>query len=100
MVDQIPFKTGDKVTSHITVCSDANERIPAAEIQGVASITSDTTSASYTIPWSGVLDAVTEGSIVALYTLTPPTAARPRPRRKPSSATPVSSPTLLLNSPG
>ncbi|GGS15862.1 hypothetical protein Snoj_29840 [Streptomyces nojiriensis] len=70
-VDQIPFKTGDKVTFHITVCSDATGQTPAAEIQGVASITADTTSASYTIPWDGVLDAVTEGSIIAFYTLTP-----------------------------
>ncbi|MGR4880622.1 hypothetical protein ACIPUC_14505 [Streptomyces sp. LARHCF249] len=71
VVDQIRFKTGDKVTFHITVCSDATGRTPAAEIQGVASITADTTSASYTIPWNGVLDAVTEGSIIAFYTLTP-----------------------------
>ncbi|MET9959647.1 hypothetical protein ABZ128_11370 [Streptomyces sp. NPDC006326] len=76
VVDEIPFKTGDKVTFHITVCSDANGQIPAAEIQGVASITSDTTSAGYTIPWDGVLDAVTEGSIIAFYTLSPADGSR------------------------
>ncbi|MCX4957396.1 hypothetical protein [Streptomyces virginiae] len=71
VVDQIPFKTGDKVTFHITVCSDATGQTPAAEIQGVASITADTASAGYTIPWDGVLDAVTDGCIIAFYTLTP-----------------------------
>ncbi|MEU3778372.1 hypothetical protein AB0F11_35255 [Streptomyces sp. NPDC032472] len=71
VVDQMPFKTGDEVTFHIAVCSDAAGETPAAEIQGVARITADTTSADYTIPWDGVLDAVTEGSIIAFYTLTP-----------------------------
>ncbi|MFI5671087.1 hypothetical protein [Streptomyces sp. NPDC051704] len=70
-MDQIPFKTGDKVTFHVTVCSDVTGQTPAAEIQGVASITADTTRAGYTIPWDGVLDAVPEGSIIAFYTLTP-----------------------------
>ncbi|MFE1873092.1 hypothetical protein ACFW9N_19635 [Streptomyces sp. NPDC059496] len=71
VVDQMPFKTGDEVTFHITVCSDATGQTPAAEIQGVARITADTTSASYTIVWDGVLDAVTEGSVIAFYTLAP-----------------------------
>ncbi|MFD7915652.1 hypothetical protein ACFV30_33915 [Streptomyces sp. NPDC059752] len=71
VVDQMPFKTGDEVTFHITVCSDATGQTPAAEIQGVARITADTTSASYTIGWDGVLDAVTEGSVIAFYTLAP-----------------------------
>lgn len=34
------------------------------------SIIADTTSAGYTIPWDGVLDAVTEGSIIAFYSHT------------------------------
>lgn len=70
-VDQIPFKTGDQVTFHVTVCSDYSGQTLAAETHGVVTITADTNSASYTIPWKGVLDAVTEGSIIACYTLTP-----------------------------
>ncbi|WP_280914379.1 hypothetical protein [Streptomyces sp. SPB4] len=41
------------------------------------SITADTTSASYTVPWYGVLDAVTKGSISAYYTLTPADGGAP-----------------------
>ncbi|MGW6978284.1 hypothetical protein ACWGE1_02355 [Streptomyces sp. NPDC054932] len=77
MVDQIPFKTGDKVTFHITVCSDIAGHTPAVEIQGVANIAADTTSAGYTIPWDGVLDAVVEGSIIAFYTHTPADGSAP-----------------------
>ncbi|MFI8500610.1 hypothetical protein ACIGFK_19240 [Streptomyces sp. NPDC085524] len=70
-VDRQSFKAGDKITFDVTVCSDAAGPNPAAKIRGVVSVTADTTSADYTIPWAGVLDAVTEGSITAFYTLTP-----------------------------
>lgn len=60
VVDQIPFKSGDKVAFRVTVCGDDTGQTPAAEFQGVVSITADTTSASYAIPWNGVLDTVTE----------------------------------------
>lgn len=76
-VEQISFKTGDKVTFHVTVCSDDTGQTPAVKIQGVVSITADTTSASYTIPWNGVLDTVTTGSIIAFYTLTPADGSAP-----------------------
>lgn len=76
-VDQIPFKTGDKVTFHVTVCSDATGQTLAAKTQGIVAITADTTSADYTIPWDGVLDAVAEGSIIAFYTLAPADGSAP-----------------------
>ncbi|MFB6518972.1 hypothetical protein [Streptomyces sp. NPDC056401] len=41
------------------------------------SVTADTTSVSYTIPWDGILDAVTEGSITVFYTLTPADGSTP-----------------------
>lgn len=75
--DQMLFKTGDTVTFHVTVCSDITGQTLAAADQGVVSITADTTSASYTIPWDGVLDTVTEGSIIAFYTLTPADGSAP-----------------------
>ncbi|MFD8141591.1 hypothetical protein [Streptomyces sp. NPDC059708] len=70
-VDRIPFKAGDKVTFHVTVCSDDAGQTPAVTTRGVVSITADTASVGYTIPWNGVLDTVTEGSVIAFYTLTP-----------------------------
>ncbi|MFD6936930.1 hypothetical protein ACFWAP_12380 [Streptomyces goshikiensis] len=76
-VDYIPFKTGDKVTFDITVCSDTTRQTSTVKNQGVVSITADTTCASYTIPWDGVLDAVTDGSITAFYTLTPADGSEP-----------------------
>ncbi|KOG54645.1 hypothetical protein ADK75_13490 [Streptomyces virginiae] len=77
VVDQIPFTTGDKVTFDITVCSDTTGHTLAAKTQGVVSVTADTTSVSYTIPWDGVLDAVIEGSITVFYTLTPADGSAP-----------------------
>lgn len=77
MVDHIPFTTGDKVTFDVTVCSDTSGQTLAAKTQGVVSVTADTTSVSYTIPWVGVLDAVTEGSITVFYTLTPADGSTP-----------------------
>ncbi|MEU4358680.1 hypothetical protein [Streptomyces virginiae] len=76
-MDQIPFTTGDKVTFDVMVCSDTAGQTLAAQIQGVVTVTADTTSVSYTIPWDGVLDAVTEGSIIAFYTLTPADGSAP-----------------------
>ncbi|MEU9109859.1 hypothetical protein AB0D54_37140 [Streptomyces xanthophaeus] len=76
-VDQIPFKTGDRITFDVTVWSDASGQTLAVEHQGLVVITADTTSASYTIPWDGVLDAVTEGSISAFYILTPAGGSAP-----------------------
>ncbi|MCX5409845.1 hypothetical protein OHA37_39125 [Streptomyces sp. NBC_00335] len=77
VVDHIPFTTGDKVTFDVTVCSDTSGQTLAAKTQGVVSVTADTTSVSYTIPWVGVLDAVTEGSITVFYTLTPADGSTP-----------------------
>ncbi|MEV7174581.1 hypothetical protein AB0O18_33385 [Streptomyces sp. NPDC093224] len=82
VVDQMPFKSGDKVTFHVTVCGDDTGQTPAAEFQGVVSITADTTSASYTIHWNGVLDTVTEGSVIAFYTLTPADGSAPSTSRE------------------
>ncbi|MFG2341808.1 hypothetical protein [Streptomyces yangpuensis] len=76
-VDRIPFKAGDEVTFHITVCGDIAGHVPAAETQGVVSIAADTTSADWTIPWDGVLDRVTEGSVIAFYTLAPADGGAP-----------------------
>ncbi|MFE2323441.1 hypothetical protein ACFXD5_05890 [Streptomyces sp. NPDC059385] len=76
-VDRQSFKTGDKVTFDVVVRSDATGQTPAATIQGVVSISSDCASVDYTIPWTGVLDAVTEGSIIAWYTLTPANGGEP-----------------------
>ncbi|MFJ4188122.1 hypothetical protein [Kitasatospora sp. NPDC089509] len=76
-VDQIPCKAGDELTFDVTVCSDFHGQTPAATIQGIVSITADTTSADYTIPWDGVLDAVPEGSITVFYTLTPSDGSEP-----------------------
>ncbi|MFI9325235.1 hypothetical protein ACIGXI_36425 [Kitasatospora aureofaciens] len=76
-VDQIPFNAGDELTFHVTVCSDVHGQTSAATIQGVVSITADTTTVDYTIPWDGVLDAVTEGSITVFYTLTPSDGSEP-----------------------
>ncbi|MGW0754004.1 hypothetical protein [Streptomyces sp. NPDC002587] len=76
-VDQIPFTTGDKVTFDVTVYSDTTGQTLAAKTQGVVTVTADTTSVSYTIPWDGVLDAVTEGSITVFYTLTPADGSTP-----------------------
>ncbi|MFD7554494.1 MULTISPECIES: hypothetical protein [unclassified Streptomyces] len=76
-VDQQSFKAGDKVTFDVVVCSDAGGQTPVAEIQGVVSINTDTASVDYTIPWAGVLDAVTEGSILVWYTLTPANGGEP-----------------------
>ncbi|MFD5463077.1 hypothetical protein ACFWIQ_09655 [Kitasatospora sp. NPDC127059] len=76
-VDQIPFKAGDKLTFEVTVCSDFSGQTPAATIQGVVSITDDTTTVDYTIPWDGVLDAVHEGSITVFYSLTPADGSKP-----------------------
>nr|WSX47717.1 hypothetical protein OG409_01265 [Streptomyces sp. NBC_00974] len=77
VVDQIPFTTGDKVTLDVTICSDTAGQTVAAQTQVVVNVTADTTSVSYTIPWDGVLDAVTEGSIIAFYTLTPADGSAP-----------------------
>ncbi|MFJ9447888.1 hypothetical protein ACIRRH_39580 [Kitasatospora sp. NPDC101235] len=76
-MDQIPFKAGDELTFNVTVCSDFHGQTSAATIQGVVSITADTTTVDYTIPWNGVLDAVTEGSITVFYTLTPSDGSEP-----------------------
>ncbi|MGW6704525.1 hypothetical protein ACWGDE_06500 [Streptomyces sp. NPDC054956] len=76
-LDGIPLQRGDKVTFHVTVCSDAHGDTAAAEDRGIVSVTSDTTSAAYTIPWGGVLDTVTEGSIVAFYTVAPADGSAP-----------------------
>ncbi|MEU9047162.1 MULTISPECIES: hypothetical protein [unclassified Kitasatospora] len=76
-VDQIPFKAGDELTFDVTVCSDFHGPTPAATIKGVVSITADTTTVDYTIPWDGVLDAVTEGSLTVSYTLTPSDGSEP-----------------------
>ncbi|MFD7729633.1 hypothetical protein ACFV6F_04490 [Kitasatospora phosalacinea] len=76
-VAQLSFRTGDQLTFDVTVCSDFPGQTSAATIQGVVSITSDTTSADYTIPWDGVLDTVTEGSITVFYTLTPADGSAP-----------------------
>ncbi|MGW6573537.1 hypothetical protein ACWGAN_15345 [Streptomyces sp. NPDC054945] len=77
MVDRIPFRTGDKVTFHVTVHSDGSGQIVAARTQGVVSITADTTSVGWTIPWAGVLDTVSQGSISAFYTLAPADGSAP-----------------------
>ncbi|AWZ05941.1 MULTISPECIES: hypothetical protein [unclassified Streptomyces] len=77
-VDQIPFTAGDKVTFEVTVYSDTTTgQTLAAKTQGIVSVTADTTSVSYTIPWDGVLDAATEGSITVFYTLTPADGSTP-----------------------
>ncbi|MEU5812133.1 hypothetical protein [Streptomyces sp. NPDC047718] len=76
-VDRIPFKAGDELTFDVTICSDFHAQTPAATNQGVVSITADTTTVDYTIPWDGVLDAVTEGSITVFYTLTTSNASEP-----------------------
>ncbi|ATZ24082.1 hypothetical protein ACFZBM_25420 [Streptomyces lavendulae] len=77
VVDHIPFTTGDKVTFDVTVCGDTDGQSVAAQTQGVVNVTADTTSVSYTIPWEGVLDAVTEGSIIASYCRTPVDGSTP-----------------------
>ncbi len=92
VVDHIPFTTGDKVTFDVTVCGDTDGQSVAAQTQGVVNVTADTTSVSYTIPWEGVLDAVTEAPSSPPTAAPPSTAARHQPRRKPSSGTPASSP--------
>ncbi|MFD8749376.1 hypothetical protein ACFV0O_00090 [Kitasatospora sp. NPDC059577] len=76
-VDRIPFKAGDELTFDVTICGDVLGQIPAATVQGVVSITADTTTVDYTIPWGGVLDAVPEGSITVFYSLAPAGGGRP-----------------------
>lgn len=76
-VDHIPFTAGDKVTFDVTVYSDTTGQTLAAKTHGVVSVAADTTSVSYTIPWDGILDAVAEGSITVVYTLTPADGSTP-----------------------
>ncbi|MFH9355291.1 hypothetical protein [Kitasatospora sp. NPDC017646] len=76
-MDRIPFKAGDELTFHVTLCSDSYGHTPAATIQGVVSITADTTTVDYTIPWDGVLNAVPEGSIMVFYTPPPSDGSEP-----------------------
>lgn len=77
MVDHIRFTAGDTVTFDVTVRSDPDGQTLAAQTQGVVTVTADTTSVSCTIPWDGVLDAVTEGSIIVFYTRTPADGSAP-----------------------
>ncbi|MFE7529816.1 hypothetical protein ACFU7Y_29490, partial [Kitasatospora sp. NPDC057542] len=76
-MDQLPFKAGDQLTFDVTVCGDFPGQTPAATIQGVVNITADTTTVDFTIPWDGVLDSVTEGSITVSCTLTPADGSEP-----------------------
>ncbi|MFE4482106.1 hypothetical protein, partial [Kitasatospora sp. NPDC056789] len=76
-VDRIPFKAGDKLTFDVTVRSDFQGQTPAAAVQGVVNIAADTATVDYAIPWDGVLNAVTEGSIMVFYTLTPADGSKP-----------------------
>ncbi|AWZ09327.1 MULTISPECIES: hypothetical protein [unclassified Streptomyces] len=71
MVDGIPFKAGDKVTFDVSVYGDSTGQTLAAWTRGVVDVPADITSVGYTIPWDGVLDAITEGFISAFYTLDP-----------------------------
>ncbi|MFJ7776916.1 hypothetical protein [Streptomyces yangpuensis] len=76
-VEGIPFEAGDEVTFHITVCSDLAGHVPAAETQGVVRIAAGTASVDWSVPWDGVLDTATAGSLIAFYTLAPADGGAP-----------------------
>ncbi|MFF3213045.1 hypothetical protein ACFYYB_20525 [Streptomyces sp. NPDC002886] len=77
VVDHIRFTAGDTVTFDVAVCSDPDGQNVTERTRGVVTVTADTTSVSYTIPWDGVLDAVIEGSIIVFYTRTPADGSAP-----------------------
>lgn len=77
-----PFKAGDKITFNVVVAAGYEPGLPGVQTQDVITVAADTSEASYTIPWEGVLDSVTKGIIRVWCSLTPaPSGTESRSRQ-------------------